>query len=139
MVMHALVFLFKLQKLCSCEVYAFFMSFKNIKNLKVINFSQSCKYCIIVTYNCNVINLIWKSAKLISMYAVTLGHYLVKIVNYTCKTFTAVTPGCLIDTPVAMNSLLKWQKTEIFPRSLQQHWIFMMLNYGSGYQQVIIA
>jgi len=52
------------------------------------------------------------------MYAVTSGHYLVKIVNYPCKTFTAVTPGCLIDNSVAMNSLLKWQKAEIFPRAL---------------------
>jgi hypothetical protein len=51
------------------------------------------------------------------MYAVTLGHYLVKIVYYTCKMFTAMTPGCLMDNPVAMHSLLKWQKAEIFPRN----------------------
>jgi hypothetical protein len=73
------------------------------------------------------------------MYAMTSGDHLDKIVYYTCKTFTAVTPGCLIDNPVAMNSLLKWQKAEIFPRSLQQQSIFTMLNYGLGYQQAMVA
>jgi hypothetical protein len=32
--------------------------------------------------------------------------------------FTALTPGCLIDNHVAMNSLLKWQKAKIFPRKI---------------------
>jgi hypothetical protein len=73
------------------------------------------------------------------MSAVTSGCYLVKIVNYACKMFTAVTPGCLIDNPVAMNSLLKWQKAEIFTRALQQQIIFMMLNYGLEYPHMMGA
>jgi len=48
----------------------------------------------------------------------TRDIYLVIILHYTCKMFTALTPGCLIDNHIAMNSLLKWQKAKTFPRNI---------------------
>ncbi len=51
------------------------------------------------------------------MYAHTTDPFFVMTVNYTCKMFKVLTPGCLIDSPVAMNSLLTKQKVvKIVPK-----------------------